>query len=361
MVSMQEAEPPECPIEPRPHPELEQEARKKLGIVPPALRYFTSVPWVARFTMFNRSDAILVHTGLELNDLIFLAVSQDNSCHFCYSAQRSFLRLLGYPEERIPRLEQNFGTGELEDHDRRSTAFAKRISRANPLPSRADLKLLREAGFAEEELKELAFMASYVVAANRVTTLPAFPIELIEGFTKRWWVRLFGPLLARLIRAQRKPGVREFLSPEHKTGPYSYLVLALDGLPVARVLRELVDAAWTSRVLAPRTKALVLAIVARGVGSVLAEREAIRLLAEQGLAGDQIEVILSHLSSPLLDPAENAMLPLARESIRYDHAQIQRQALEVSRKLTQEQFVELVGVIGIANMVCRLETICGPE
>ena len=361
MASIQEAEGPECPIEPRPDPELEREARKKLGIVSPALPYYTSVPWVARFTMFNRNDAVLVHTGLELNDLIFLAVSQDNSCHFCYSAQRSFLRLLGYPEDRIQRLEQDFFTGELEDHERRSIDFAKRISRANPLPSHADLKLLREAGFAEEELKELSFMAAYAVCANRVTTFPALPLELIEGFTNRWWVRLLGPLLGRLLRTQRKSGVREFLSPEHKTGPYSYLVVALDGLPVAGVLRELVDAAWTSRVLAPRTKALVFAIVARGVGSLRAEREAIRLLAEQGLAGDQIEVILSHLSSPLLDPAENAMLPLARESIRYDHTQIQRQALEVSKKLTQEQFVELIGVIGLANMLCRLELICGPE
>ncbi len=204
-------------------------------------------------------------------------------------------------------------------------------------------------------------MAAYAVCANRVTTLPAFPLELVEEFTKRWWVRLLRPLLARLVRTQRKPGVREFLSPEHKTGPYSYLVLALDGLPVARVLRELVDTAWASRVLAPRTKALVFAIVARGVGSLRAEREAIQLLAEQGLAGDQIEVILSHLSSPLLDPAEKVMLPLARESIRYDHAQIQRQALAVSKELTQEQFVELIGVIGLANLVCRLEPICGPE
>ncbi len=105
----------------------------------------------------------------------------------------------------------------------------------------------------------------------------------------------------------------------------------------------------------------MLAVVARGLGSVLAEREAIRLLADEGLAGDQIEAILSHLASPLLDPAEEVMLPLARESIRYDHAQIQRQALEVSQKLTQEQFLELVGVIGLANMVCRLETICGLE
>ena len=162
--------------------------------------------------------------------------------------------------------------------------------------------------------------------------------------------------LRRLLSLPRK----DARSVQRKTGPYSYVVLALDGLPVARVLRELVDAAWASRVLASRTKALVFAIVARGVGSVLAEREAIRLLAEQGLAGDQIEGILSHLSSPLLDPAEKVILPLARASIRYDHAQIQRQAREVSQKLTQEQFVELLGVIGLANLVCRLETICGP-
>ena len=53
-----------------------------------------------------------------------------------------------------------------------------------------------------------------------------------------------------------------------------------------------------------------------------------------------------------------ASLPLARESIRYRPGTIQRHAREVRRQVTPEQFVELVGLIGVANMVCRLETIC---
>ena len=60
----------------------------------------------------------------------------------------------------------------------------------------------------------------------------------------------------------------------------------------------------------------------------------------------------------MLDAVEATGLPLARESLRYRPGPIQRRSREVRKQLTAEQFVELVGLIGSANMVCRLETLC---
>jgi alkylhydroperoxidase family enzyme len=332
MTTMQEVEWEDCLLEPRRDPDLEQEVRKRFGVVPPSLPYLTPCPWLARTYLINLDDSKLVHLSFELSDLVFLAVSQDNSCRYCYNAQRAMLRLQGY-----------------------------RLSRANPLPSGPELKLLQDAGFDEEEVKELAFRASFTVFGNRLTTLPAMPYDQVPALTSRWWVRLLRPLLARRIRQGQRRGSPEFLEPGQRIGPYSYLVLALDGLPVARVLRELLDAAWTSPILPPRTKALVFAVVARGLGASLAEREAVRLLTEDSLEQTQIEEILSHLASPILDAVESEILPLARESIRYRPVQIQRRAREVRQKLSVEQFIELVGVISLANMVCRMETICSPS
>jgi AhpD family alkylhydroperoxidase len=361
MTTMQEVEWEDCLLEPRRDPDLEQEVRKRFGVVPPSLPYLTPCPWLARTYLINLDDSKLVHLSFELSDLVFLAVSQDNSCRYCYNAQRAMLRLQGYPEDRIQRLEQDFYVAELDEHDRLAIEFVRRLSRANPLPSGPELKLLQDAGFDEEEVKELAFRASFTVFGNRLTTLPAMPYDQVPALTSRWWVRLLRPLLARRIRQGQRRGSPEFLEPGQRIGPYSYLVLALDGLPVARVLRELLDAAWTSPILPPRTKALVFAVVARGLGASLAEREAVRLLTEDSLEQTQIEEILSHLASPILDAVESEILPLARESIRYRPVQIQRRAREVRQKLSVEQFIELVGVISLANMVCRMETICSPS
>jgi AhpD family alkylhydroperoxidase len=357
-MTMQDVEWEECLLEPRHDPEIEREFRRAgIRVLPPSVPYLSYAPWVARYALDVRPDGPLVHTSFELNDLIFLAVSQDNSCRFCYSAWRALLRLQGYPEDRIGRLEQDFFTAELDEHDRMAIDFAKRISRANPLPSAADLEALLEEGFTDGEIKEIAVRAGFTVYANHVTTLPAIPHHLIDELVAKWWVRLLRPLLARGIRNRRR-GNPEFLAPEQRTGPYAYVIQALDGLPLAGVIRGSLDAAWASPILPPRTKALIFAVVARGVGSPLAERESLRLLAKEGLEHDQAQEILSHLASPALDEVEAASLPLARESIRYRPGPIQRRAREVRKRLTPEQFVELVGLIGSANMVCRLETIC---
>ncbi len=358
MTALQDVEWEDCLLEPRHDPALEREIRRAgLRVLPPSVPYLSYAPWVALGVVDGRLDGRLVHTSFDLNDLIFLAVSQDNSCRYCYNAQRVLLRLQGYGEDRIAQLEQDFSTAELDEHDRRAIDFAKRISRANPLPGEADLKELRDAGFSHGEIQEIAVRAAFTVSANRVTTLAAIPHHLVDELVGKWWVRLLLPLLARAAR-NRRYGSPEFLTPERQRGPYAFVIRALDGLPQAGVIRRSLDAAWASPILPARTKALVFAVVARGVGSPLAEQESLRLLAEEGVDADAAEKILSHLASPLLDDVETASLPLARESIRYRPGPIQRRAREVRKHLTAEQFVELLGLIGSANMVCRLETIC---
>jgi AhpD family alkylhydroperoxidase len=322
--------------------------------------YLTPAPWVARLALTDLNNGGLVHTGFELTQLVFLVVSQDNSCRFCYDAQRALMRLLGFPEEQIERLQQDLFTAELDEHDRLAIDFARRLSRANPLPSRADLEALRDRGFSDGEIRELAFIAADTIVANRVTTIPAIPPGLIEQLTSRWWVRWVRPLIRRSLLRTRRRGVPEFLAPEQKQGPYSYMVLAFDGLPTAGILRGILDEAWASQILSRRTKALVFAVVARALGCTLAERESVRLLAAEGLDEAEVERVLSHLASPVLDPVESSLLPLARESIRYRPAQIQKRAREVREKLTAEQFVEAVGIMALANGFCRMEPVCEP-
>ena len=95
----------DCLVPPRKDREVERAFRQKFGAVPPSAPYFANSPWVAySFADANYRAAQLVDLDLELADLIFLAVSQDNSCRFCYAFQRSLLRILGFDETRIRRV-----------------------------------------------------------------------------------------------------------------------------------------------------------------------------------------------------------------------------------------------------------------
>jgi AhpD family alkylhydroperoxidase len=355
VTSLQEIEWEECLLEPRRDAELEREARRSMGVVPPYVRLFSPCPWIARSILHGnfRQDQ-LVHIELALADLIFLAVSQDNSCRYCYTAQRSILRILGFEEERIQRLELAASTPEANPRDRLALDFARRISRANPPPSRAERAALVDAGFADEAVKEIAYVAASTAMSNRLTTLPALPMETAEP-DKLWYVRLLRPLVARRFRSRR--GQPERLAPELKTGPYSYVTLELDGLPVARVLREVLDRAFESPILPPRAKALIFAVVARGLGSGRAEEEAKGRLASLGLDEEGTEEVLAHLTSPELDPIEASLVPFARETIRYRSADIQRRARKLQEGLSVEQFLEVVGIVALANAVCRLSLV----
>jgi hypothetical protein len=93
--------------------------------------------------------------------------------------------------------------------------------------------------------------------------------------------------------------------------------------------------------------------VARALGCDLSAREAARLAAAEGVEAELLAPILDNLASPNLDDVESLVVPFARETVRYQPAQIQRRARALRQKLTEAQFVELAGVMGLANALCR--------
>ena len=203
MSSLESVEWEECLLEPRRDADLEREARRTLGFVPPALSLFSSCPWLARNVVHGGFRyGRLIHLDLVLADLIFLAVSQDSSCRYCYAGQRALFRLQGFDEERIRRVEEASFSAEDDPRERLALDFARRFSRSNPAPSAADLSALRDAGYGDGEIKEIACVAATTVTANRVTTLPALPLEQ-SNLETRWLVRLFRPLVGRWIRSTR--------------------------------------------------------------------------------------------------------------------------------------------------------------
>lgn len=343
-----------CFLEPVKNPEAERYLRKALRVVPPSAPYFFDSPWITRSLVhFDLCRLPLVHIGPDLAERIAMVVSQDNACRYCFAATRTVLKILGYSDSRIRRLEEDLLTAELDRPQQLAVEFARRVSHATPLATRADAAPLLAAGYSEQAVAEMTFFAALNVFYNRMATLPALPPEQMEAMGTDWRVRLLRPLVARMVRYGRR-AQPQALPAERRSGPFAPFVLALDGLPVALKLREVLDESWASEILNRRVKALVFAVVARGLGCPFSEQEATGLLLAEGWTRHYVDRVLSDLGAPDLDPVENAVLPFARETIWYQPAHIQRRARALRQMLTRAQFVELIGVCALANAVCRL-------
>ena len=361
MTAMTDIEWEECLIEPRAWPELEQRYIRETGRPSGTLRFLEGCSWLG--------DAV-VRLSVELNTRVFLepdladqvglVVSQDNSCRYCFGAQRAFLRILGMKEARIARLEQDLLTGDFTPQERAAIEFARRVSRSAPLASQVDLEALRRGGFSDAEVSELAGLIGLYLFFNKLSTMLALAPAHVEKLPDSWRVRITRPLMAIKLRRIRKTARRVDLRAEEKTGPFSAVVVGLDGLPIARHLRIVLDRMWSSNAITPRATPLVFAVIARALGCAASEREATRLLVERGLTVEEVQEILTHLASPALNEIEGEIVPLARETVWYQPAQIQRRCREFQDLVTREQMLEFLGAASLANAVCRLGVVSDP-
>jgi alkylhydroperoxidase family enzyme len=227
------------------------------------------------------------------------------------------------------------------------------MARCSPLVAPQDIDSLREAGYSEAQIREIAFVVACVAFLNRLSTIPALPPYNWEQFADRWFMRLFRPLVARSMGKLRKRGQPTSFAraPE---GAFAGLLRQFEGSPIGPALVSALDDLWASPHLSRRSKALMFAVVGRGLGCEGSTNEIARVLAAEGLSPDEAEAILAHLGGPDVSAQEAALLSFARDTIWYEPLQIQRRARDLRERLSTAQFVEALGVASLANALCRL-------
>lgn len=358
MARMSEIEWEPCLLTKHPAPELERRFAEETGRPGEVMRFFSDSPWAAdALVRVSVQITTAVYVDPNLVDQAGLVVSQDNSCRFCFGVQRAFLRVLGMSEKRIARLEQDLLTGDFNPRERAALEFARRLSQSKPVATLADLEPLIANGFKPEEIIEFAGLVGLHLFLNRLSTFVALPPERFEKMPDTWWARLFRPLLAIKFRGMRRKAKPVQLLDVERSGPLSLFINALDGLPMARDLRIIVDRLWASSSLPPRTVTILFAIIARALGSSRCEQEAVRMLLELGMLQADIDQILTHLTSPALSDVERRLVPLARETVWYQPAVIQRRCAEVQTELSPAEFLDFCGAVALLNMLCRLGVI----
>ena len=349
----------DCVLEPHRDRALEAFARKTQGVPNPAIGYFASVPWLARAMVeLHPEYGLLQRLDPAIADLVTLIVSQENSCRFCYSAVRALLWAKGMSRERIDRIEQDLARGDLPPRTRATIDFGRTQSRSGPPAAHDACAALRAAGVDDEELKEIAYAVAITDFSNRASTIPAIPTRPLERMPEQWHMRLLRPLIGRMLNSRRRMGgpVAFERAPEP---PYTHLIQAYRGSPIAPALARTLDGMWASEHLTRRCKLLMLAVIARGLSCEGCAGELATALADEGLEGTALDRILTHLDGPELEPLERLLVPFARETIWYEPARIQRRARGLREHMQEAQLVEAIGVSALGNGLCRMGAIVG--
>ncbi|MGR8950602.1 MAG: carboxymuconolactone decarboxylase family protein [Gammaproteobacteria bacterium] len=355
MARMSEIEWEPCLLSQRPAPDLERRFSRETGRPGKFMRYFEGSEWLS--DLIVRASVQLmtcVCIDPDLVDQAGLVVAQDNSCRFCFGVQRSFLRVLGMSEKRITLLEQDLLTGDFSAREKAALKFARQISQSKPLVKVEDAEALLDFDFSREEIIEFIGLIGLHMFLNRMSTFVALPPQPMENFPDQWWVKLSRPLVAFKFRRMRKRGPSMPHPPANTDGPLAALTNALAPLPMAEDFRMMLERLWLESSLTSRTVTLIFAVVSRALGSDRCEREASKMLREDGLTAPEIAQILDHLASPVLTEIEALLIPLARETVWYQPAKIQRRCAKAQGMISHEQFLDFPGGVSLLNSVCRM-------
>jgi uncharacterized peroxidase-related enzyme len=159
----------DVPAEVRP---LFDKADEKLGFVPNVLRVYALRPrhlelWNAFYDELMRGESTLTKVQREM---IAVVVSTVNRCHYCMVSHSAFLRKLTGNPLLVEQLRTNYAYAEIEPRERAMLDFAVKLTERSSSCTEEDVEALREAGWADEDVMDIAEVAAMFNFTNRLAS-----------------------------------------------------------------------------------------------------------------------------------------------------------------------------------------------
>ncbi len=309
-------------------------------------------PWLSS-TLAGFSEPMKIsYVSPRLMGIAYFVTSQENACRYCYGLSRMIMQVWGYSERQIRDLEQE---ATLADGlTRRVVEFARKLAKSNPSPAREDREALVAAGLSEEAVAEIAACVVEACFANRTATFLALPPNLaLERIPTSPFGKVFAPFYRKKLIPRKAPPPEDF----RNEGPCAPIIAAAGKTQLAVWLRRVTDGCLASQVIPSRSKKLMLAVIARQLGSRMCEQETRASLVEEGLSEQEIETILSALRSPVLTSVEERLLRWTRETVWYEPRIIQNSTRRLLAELGETITLEAVGTAALFNTLARLSLV----
>ena len=145
---------------------------EKLGMIPNVLRaYASNIEQLNAFTaMYN--TLMLGESGLSKleREMIAVVVSSINRCFYCQVAHGAAVRALSGDPILGERMVMNWRTADLDARGHAMLAFAEKVTKASTETTEADRQALRDVGFSDADIWDIANVTGFFNMSNRVAS-----------------------------------------------------------------------------------------------------------------------------------------------------------------------------------------------
>ena len=146
--------------------------REKLGLVPNVLKaYAFDIAKLDAFTaLYN--DLMLGESGLSKleREMIAVVVSSINRCWYCQVAHGAAVRALSGDPALGEAMVMNWRAARLDARQTAMLAFTEKVTSDSAKITEEDRQVLRDAGFSDRDIWDIASVAGFFAMSNRVAS-----------------------------------------------------------------------------------------------------------------------------------------------------------------------------------------------
>ena len=144
--------------------------QEKLGFVPNVLKAYAFDNTKLRAFIAMADDLMLGDSGLSKleREMIAVAVSCANHCHYCLTAHGAAVRQRAADPEMGELMAQNYRAAALPPRQKAMLDFAVRLTEAPDKIEEMDRQALRRAGFKDRDIWDIAAVAAFYNLSNRL-------------------------------------------------------------------------------------------------------------------------------------------------------------------------------------------------
>lgn len=145
---------------------------EKLGMVPNVLWSYAATPERLRAFVGMYNELMLSDGGLSRleREMIATAVSNENQCYYCTVAHGAGVRELSGDPTLGELMAINYRAADLPERQRAMLDFAVKMTNHPAEIGEEDRQALRDAGFSERDILDIACIAAFFNMTNRSST-----------------------------------------------------------------------------------------------------------------------------------------------------------------------------------------------
>jgi uncharacterized peroxidase-related enzyme len=170
----------DAPVSPYPIPALEDmpadirarilKVQEKSGFIPNVFLMLAYRPDEFRAFMAYHDALMDKEGGLTKaeREMIVVATSSANQCQYCIVAHGAILRIRARNALIADQIAGNYRKADISPRQRAMLDFALKVSQHSHLVEEADSTALREQGFSDDDIWDIAAIAAFFAMSNRL-------------------------------------------------------------------------------------------------------------------------------------------------------------------------------------------------